>query len=93
MNSIVSIEKSKKKVVCAGCSKHLMNILVVVENEATNVIQATCPFCGAGSEILTIRGQMYTGPVAPEESSFPTNIKDILFLENKSVFQIEKATN
>lgn len=83
----------EERIKCNNCGKTLMNIFVHPNKESNMVhnIQATCPFCGDRSEVHRIYGEMYQGPVDEESSSFPTTIKDIEMLEDKTVFIIEKA--
>lgn len=85
----------EQKIKCVGCNKSLMNIMILPNKDYDIVhnIQALCPFCGDRSEVHTIKGEMYQGPIVREQSSYPTYIEDIETVDGRVIFKIGKAKN
>lgn len=85
-------EKRIIPIKCSSCNKKLINILCIDASDRTSFIQANCPFCGGGSLVEKIIGNMSFGPIPEEESISPTTIEDVEFdsESRKATFKIKK---
>lgn len=81
---------------CISCNKRLMKVLITDPNiEKITRIKATCPFCDSESEVITVKGIFYTGPIPEkdefDESNTPTKISEIEYSNDIFKFEIRKG--
>jgi hypothetical protein len=77
------------KLKCTDCGRKLMNLLPVKSGPTEQKFQAICYFCQGLSQIETITGICYTGPIGEDESSRQTNIEDVSLDGNIYLFKIK----